>query len=642
MILKKWFNRVSIGEQNIYTKMLVIFGLFFIMPVIGLMYLMVTYNILGDPYFVPFLLIALISVFCGFMLLWKIFYNIKRISTYLVKTAEEKTKHSLSKADYELINIFQSFQALEEELKNKSYDLEKKTSETQMIKELSDLSYNTINADYMLFIALERSLNLVNADTGSVMMLSRPDKESFIIKANIGPGDHAKKGMVTTFDDSIAKYTVINKAPLLVEDIENDPRFGRQSRGQYATKSFICMPLKTSNEVIGVITISRRRSDVVFTQNDVDILMPLLSNVAYLYDNINMNHDMLELSRNIQSLRHTSRVINSSLNGRETAREIFEQMRKNVPFDTIVLLKLVNASPNKLEVVDFMSFISTNLNRGRNLTYEGTVLEKAINEQRNLFIPDVHQLTSYIDKKIFGRPDVKTALLMPLKVEGRVTSLILIFNILEKDWNRLSEVIGLMGDHLSLAMEKDRIIESLNKRDRVMDSLKLIGHALTASTFNTEQILSQTMDMIQSVLPVEAGYLMMPENDELTFAAGFRLDMQKLKATKLPMGSGFAGHVFESGVSMIVNDSQEYPNFLPAINEELGFIPRTILCVPIIFQGKVNGVISVLNKMEGAFNETDEKMLQSIATFVGTAMENAQLYRQAVSKPDALPFLEIL
>jgi GAF domain-containing protein len=401
------------------------------------------------------------------------------------------------------------------------------------------------------------------------------------------------------------------------------------------------MPLKTSNEVIGVITISRRMSDVVFTPDDVDILVPLLSNVAYIYDNINMNKSISELSGNIQSLRHISKTINSSMKGQEMAQEIFEQMRKNIAFDTIALLKIIDASPGKLSVVDFVSFISTNLNRGRTFTYEGSIIERAINEQRNLFINNVHKLTSYIDKKVFGRPDVQTALIIPLKVEGQVTSVVLVFNVHKGDWLRLNEVLNLMGDQLSLAMEKERLIDSLVKRDRVLDSLRLIGQAITASTFDTEQILSNTMEMIQSVLPVEAGYLMMPQDDELTYAASFRLDMQKLKTMKLPKGSGVAGHVFESGVSLVVNSEQEYPNFLPDMEYELGFNPRTMLCVPIISQGKVNGVISVLNKTEGAFNEADEKMLQTIATFVGTALENSQRYRDALTGTDKTPLLDI-
>ena len=629
------------GGNNLYRRVFIVCALFFIVPAVGLVYLAVKYDILKDIIVVPALFVSLLLILLGFRMLRKTLDNIKNISTDLAKTAETATQKRLKTITGELDSIVLSFQSLQEELKEKNRFLEKKAAETEMFKEFSDLSYMTLNADYLLFIALERVLKLVNADTGSVMMLSRPDKRSFVIKASIGPGEYTKKGTVTPFDDSIAKYTVINKAPLLVKDIETDPRFGRPARGQYSTKSFICMPLKTSNEVIGVITISRRMSDVVFTPDDVNILTPLLSNVAYIYDNINMNQSISELTGNIQALRRIAKTINSSMKGQEMAQEIFEQIRKNIAFDTIVLLKMLDASPGKLSVVEFVSFIPTNLSRGRTFTYEGSIIERAVNEQRNLFIHDVHKLTSYIDKKVFGRPDVQTALIIPLKVEGRVTSVILIFNIQKTDWLRLNEVLNLMGDQLSLAMEIERLIESLVKRDRVLDTVRLIGQAITASTFDTEQILAHTMEMIQSVLPVEAGYLMMPQDDELTYAASFHLDMQKLKTMKLPKGTGVAGHVFDSGVSLVVNSAQEYPNFLPDMEYELGFNPRTILCVPVISQGKVNGVISVLNKTEGAFNEADEKMLQTIATFVGTALENSQRYRDALTGTDKTPLLDI-
>ncbi len=641
MNFKDWFNSVSLGKKDIYYKLFIAFALFFIVPVVGLIYFGLKYDILNDSYFAPFFVVFLVFVFFGFRMLRKMFDHIKSISAQFTKATESTTQNQLTNVTDELGSIVQSFRALEDELKDKIKHLDRKTSETETLKELSDLSYMTLNADYLLFISLERALKLVNADAGSVMMLSRPDKESFTIKASIGQGEYAKKGMTTRFDDSIAKHTIINKAPLLVDNIENDPRFGRKSRVQYASKSFICMPLKTSNEMIGVVTISRQKSHMTFTQSDVEILTPLLSNTAYIYDNINMYQDMLELSRNLKSLRVISKTINSSLKGQEMAQEIFEQMRKNISFDTIVLLNVINASPNKLAVVDFRSFISTNLNRGRTLTYEGTILEKAINEQRTIFIPNVKELTAYIDKKVFGQPNVKTGLIMPLKVEGQVTSLILILNITEREWNRLNEIIDIMGDHLSLAMEKERMIDSLVRRDRIMDSLRIIGGALTASTFDTEKTLAHTMEMIQAVLPVEAGYLMMPENEELTFAAAFHLDMQKLKTIKLPKGTGVAGHVFDSGISLIVNDSHEYPNFLPMMEEELGFAPRTILCVPLISKGKVNGVIAVLNKMEGAFNENDEKMLKAISTFLSTALENARRYREVAAKSEESPLLEM-
>ncbi len=48
------------------------------------------------------------------------------------------------------------------------------------------------------------------------------------------------------------------------------------------------MPLKGIKEVLGVLTISRRSSDIPFRQEDADALAPLLSNAAFTYDNLGL------------------------------------------------------------------------------------------------------------------------------------------------------------------------------------------------------------------------------------------------------------------------------------------------------------------------------------------------------------------
>ena len=50
-----------------------------------------------------------------------------------------------------------------------------------------------------------------------------------------------------------------------------------------------------------------------------------------------------------------------------------------------------------------------------------------------------------------------------------------------------------------------------------------------------------------------------------------------------------------------------------------------------VSQGKVIGVIEVLNKVNGEFDTDDKDLLQSIATSVCIALENARLYKETVT-----------
>jgi len=56
--------------------------------------------------------------------------------------------------------------------------------------------------------------------------------------------------------------------------------------------------------------------------------------------------------------------------------------------------------------------------------------------------------------------------------------------------------------------------------------------------------------------------------------------------------------------------------------------------VPMISQGRVIGVIEVLNRKEGEFSNQDKDLLQSIATSVSIALENARLYKETVAMAD--------
>jgi class 3 adenylate cyclase len=164
-----------------------------------------------------------------------------------------------------------------------------------------------------------------------------------------------------------------------------------------------------------------------------------------------------------------------------------------------------------------------------------------------------------------------------------------------------------------------------------LDSIRQIGRALASSTFDTRKVLSYTMDMIRMLINAEGGALFQVEGDEIVSAALFNIDLGELEAIRLRMGQGVAGTVAARGEPLIVNDPDHSPHFHPQIDWDTGFQTRSILCVPMISQGKVIGVIEVLNKLSGDFTLKDRDLLVSIAASVSIAVENARLYKETVA-----------
>jgi adenylate cyclase len=632
MISWKWLKKLSVEHHNLSYKLSIIFSLFFLAPLAGFMYFAMKYNILDDRFVPLYFMAILVFSFFGYYILRRMFDQITRISKDIsTAVAEEFSRGEAPQGGDELRGIVNSFQALEGRLRESFQNLEKKTSEISTLKELSDLCYMTFSTEDLLYITLERALKLAGADIGSVMILEKPKRDAFIIEASIGLGDYVKKGDRVTVEDSVAKYAVINKSPLLVEDIETDIRFGRKSRPQYSTKSFVCIPLKTINDVIGVLTMSRRKTEESFTQEDVDILIPLVSNASFTYDNLRLLRENERKGTQLKAMETLSSMINSSLRGSELLQAILHETKELVSYDLAIIMNIDDDNHRYVRIADFQSLIPTTLNKGNSYLLEGTILGKIIRQQRSFLLHNNGGLTHPVEEEIFQKHIFRNILLTPLKVEGRVTGLLVLCNI--KEETAEDNMIESVADVLSRAIEKEKLLVAFARRNQEMETLRQIGSALAASTFDLEKILQHTMDMIQAIMDVEAGSLMLLNKNELDFRVSFNINkgISALKTHRLKLGHGIAGYSAARGEPIIVKNVKESKYFNPEFDRITGFETKSVLCVPLISQGRVLGVIEVLNKHQGEFNHDDLQLLQSIATTVSIAMENARLYGETLS-----------
>ena len=75
--------------------------------------------------------------------------------------------------------------------------------------------------------------------------------------------------------------------------------------------------------------------------------------------------------------------------------------------------------------------------------------------------------------------------------------------------------------------------------------------------------------------------------------------------------------------------------------DEHGFVTRNMICMPVNnSDGKQLGVIQVLNRRDGSFDERDEQRLRSISAQAATALENAQLFEEVLNLKNYDEYLE--
>lgn len=107
-----------------------------------------------------------------------------------------------------------------------------------------------------------------------------------MIKGARGLDDLLIKQTRVRMGERIAGWVALEGEPLFVEDIEQDPRFGRKSVAQYNSKSLISLPLKIDGKVIGVLNLNNKRSSSPFTGRDFDLAQSMCERVAHVIEGL--------------------------------------------------------------------------------------------------------------------------------------------------------------------------------------------------------------------------------------------------------------------------------------------------------------------------------------------------------------------
>lgn len=178
----------------------------------------------------------------------------------------------------------------------------------------------------------------------------------------------------------------------------------------------------------------------------------------------------------------------------------------------------------------------------------------------------------------------------------------------------------------------------LRGRMRSAKTLFEISMSLNSTLKRREQ-LEIIMNSAKKVLPVEAASVLLvdPDTGELFFEMAQGEKGEAVREIRLAPGEGIAGHVAETGAGVIVNDAASDPHWSNRVAQRTGFVTRNLLTVPIVNQGRIEGVLQVINKMGNRkFNFRDRMLLERVAKPMAVALENARLYQQLEQSMEAL------
>ena len=167
--------------------------------------------------------------------------------------------------------------------------------------------------------------------------------------------------------------------------------------------------------------------------------------------------------------------------------------------------------------------------------------------------------------------------------------------------------------------------EEVERLKTVVEASKLINSSIEA-----DSLFESILGVARKELGVERGTLYFVDEARGEIWSKIADDT---KTIRLPIGKGLAGTVASTGEPVILYDAYADPRFDPSQDQRSGFRTRSMLCVPIRNrQGRVVGVLQLLNKKSGAFGPSDLDFVAAISEHMAIAMENATLHMELIEK----------
>lgn len=336
-----------------------------------------------------------------------------------------------------------------------------------------DMSPESMAREYDLIDSIVKLISeMLDCDRVSIMLLD-PEEKKLKVAVAVGMSKNMIKEETRPGAKSVSGYVLENAKSLLVTDITTDERVDESLySSQYKNKSFIAVPLKAKDSVVGVINANDKKNREEFTEDDLTLLKTVSSHVSSV-----LSHAVHSAERELNKERQKKtseflRILINCLEPEEMLEDLLHKCQQMMGAASVaVFLKREEEQDLTLELgyngQKKMSAKNT-IPMGRSIT--GMVVANGKDYLCNNPEADPH-FESAIEWPWKGK--IKNLLVAPLRIGDENIGAIRLLNKKGGDFTDLDlQMLQDLASSLSIAIRNIKLYEELNRS---------VGEVLTAN-----------------------------------------------------------------------------------------------------------------------------------------------------------------
>lgn len=406
----------------------------------------------------------------------------------------------------------------------------------------------------------------------------------------------------------------------------------RMTKSAASHAAFAAIPLEDQGIILGILQVTRPNGPV-FSTEEQNLLQGLAQIISVsLFASHQAEVEQFRL-RQLNLVREVSAQIANVLNLDELASRVTELIQKTFNYYYVAIFTLDSNSntlrfrsgavaPRKGKRVKGKKVsIALEVAMGQGLIGE------AARQGKQIVCGDVQSDPRY--RFIDSLPETKSEVVIPLKIEDRALG-VLDVQSNQKNAFHPNDLLLLhaLADNIARAVEGANLYSDLRRRADQLTLVSEVSKSMT-STLDLSQLMYDAASLIHDKFgyPHVSLFTVHPNRRLIVYEAGSGKRSKKLEGFTISIddASGIMPWVARNGKTALANDVSKDERYvhspLPPKNTQ------SELCVPLIFNENVIGLLDIQSDKQNAFTEDDQIMFEAVADTIAAAIRNAYLYR---------------
>ncbi|WP_419806751.1 SpoIIE family protein phosphatase [Terriglobus sp.] len=249
------------------------------------------------------------------------------------------------------------------------------------------------------------------------------------------------------------------------------------------------------------------------------------------------------------------------------------------------------------------------------------IVGRAVQTRRAVLVNDVREDAGYIN----ANEEVRSELAVPLISKNRVIGVIDVeseeVGAFTTDQQRLLELVA---SRVAVSIENARLYTRVSRQAQTLAVLNDISREIT-SILDLDDLLERIGTLLKRVVDFQMFTILLWSDRTQQFEHRFstRYGERVRRERGAVYGVGLIGSAAQMREPVLAPDVRKDPRYI-SVNSEV----RSELAVPLLYKGRVIGVLDVEHTRLNYYNEEHQRTLTTLAGQIAIAISNARLYER--------------